>query len=109
MKRYYLVDPNNTKSFVEVTEAEYTALIGDSTARPYATKVYQDKMSIEDVPENIRSQVQAVVDARIARFGAYADIELTAREIGEEIKKIMPVNKNNLQKLVEFVRSLMAH
>lgn len=80
MKHYYITDPTAEKGFVEVTEAEFRALIGDETTRPYAGKVYSGKMTIEEVPADLRQAVQAVVDAKIARFGPYSERELTAKE-----------------------------
>lgn len=71
MKHYYLLDRKAPRGFEEITEEEYLAVVGLSPVREYATKVYRGKISIDDVPEEHREATQAVVDARIARLGAY--------------------------------------
>lgn len=80
-KHYYITDPTAEKGFVEVTEAEFTALIGDETTRPYASKVYRGEMTIEEVPEDVRESVATVVAARVERFGEYAKQEVPAEEL----------------------------
>lgn len=86
MKHYYITDPSAERGFVEVSEAEFTALIGTEETRPYTTKVYRGELSIEDVPEDLREQVQAVVDAKIARWGEYAKQEIPATELKSMIE-----------------------
>ena len=71
MKHYYFINKNAPRGFEEVTEEEYLAVVGLSPVREYAEKVYRGEMSIEDVPEEHREQTKAVVDAKIARLGAY--------------------------------------
>lgn len=71
MKHYYLLNRKSPHGFEEIAEEEYLAVIGLPPVREYATKVYRGKMSIEDVPEEHRAATQAVVDAKIARLGAY--------------------------------------
>lgn len=71
MKHYYFINKNAPRGFEEVTEEEYLAVVGLSPVREYAEKVYRGEMSIEDVPEEHRETTQAVVDAKIARLGAY--------------------------------------
>lgn len=71
MTHYYLLNRNAPRGFEEITEEEYLAVVGLSPVREYATKVYSGRMNIEDVPEEHRAATQAVVDARIARLGAY--------------------------------------
>lgn len=73
-KHYYIIDPTAEKGFVEVTEVEFTALLGDETTRPYASKVYRGEITIEEVPKDVREAVQAVVDAKIERWGEYSKI-----------------------------------
>lgn len=71
MGKYYLLNRNAPLGFEEVTEEEYLAVVGLPPVKDYAFKVYRGQMSIEDVPEEHREATQAVVDAKIARLGAY--------------------------------------
>lgn len=68
---HYYIAANNEKGFEEITEAEWLALFGDETTRPYANKVYKGELSIDEVPEELRESVQAVVNAKIAKWGTY--------------------------------------
>ena len=76
MKHYYITDLTQPKGFVEVTEAEWNAIIGTDETRPYASKVYRGEMTIEEVPEELREEVQAVVNNKIARWGAYDSLDI---------------------------------
>ena len=87
MKHYYLSNPNSPKGFDEVTEAEFLAIVGDDTTRPYATPVYRGELSIDEVPEDVREAVQAVVDAKIARFGEYNKQDVPANELKSMIEE----------------------
>ena len=80
MTHYYISDPKAEKGFVELTEAEWLALIGTEEVRPYTGKVYRGELTIEEVPEELQEAVQAVVDAKIARWGLYSERELPANE-----------------------------
>lgn len=71
MTHYYLLDEKNPRGVEEITQEEYLVVVGLSPVREYATKVYRGRISIDDVPEEHREATQAVVDARIARLGAY--------------------------------------
>lgn len=64
MKHYYITDPSAEKGFVEVSEEEFRAVVGDETTRPYANKVYRGEITIEEVPEELREAVQAVVEEK---------------------------------------------
>ena len=86
MKHYYITDPTAEKGFIEVSEEEFTALIGTEETRPYASQIYRGLLSIEDVPEDLRAQVQAVVDSKIARFGEYNKQEIPAEELKSMIE-----------------------
>ena len=80
MTHYYIADNTQPKGFVEVTEAEFYALIGTEETRPYANRVYRGELSIDEVPEELRAEVQAVVDTKIARWGTYETREITDSE-----------------------------
>lgn len=78
--RYYVTDSTAPKGFVELTETEWLALMGDETTLPYATKVYRGEMDIDDVPADLRDAVQAVVDTKVARWGLYSERNIPDRE-----------------------------
>lgn len=80
MTRYYINDPTAPKGFVELTEEEWLAIIGDETTRPYAYQVYRGEITIEDVPEDLRETVQSVVDNKIARWGLYSERDIPSDE-----------------------------
>lgn len=88
MKRYYL-HANNEKGFEEVTEAEFIAVVGDETTRPYAGKVYRGEMTIEEVPEEVREAVAEVVANRVARWGEYQSQEVPAAELKTMIEEVV--------------------
>ena len=79
MTRYY-ISANNDKGFEEISEAEFFSLFGDDTTRPYANKVYKGTLSLEEVPEELRETVQAVVDAKIAKWGKYEERDISDSE-----------------------------
>lgn len=80
MTRYYITDPTAPKGFVELTESEWLALHGSDEAAPYASKVYRGEITLDDVPEAIREEVEAVVQAKIDRWGLYSEREISDRE-----------------------------
>ena len=81
MKHYYLLNRKSPHGFEEITEAEYLAVVGFHPVKEYATKIYRGEISIEDVPEEHREATQAVVDAKIARLGAYQIPDAQALDI----------------------------
>lgn len=85
MKRYYISDENQPLGFLEVSEAEYTALFGDETTHHYVSAVYQGELHIDDVPTDLQASVQAAVDNRINRWGLYENIEETDIPIETEV------------------------
>ncbi len=80
MTRYYISDPTAERGFVELTESEWYALMGDETTSPYAGKVYRGEMDISEVPEELREAVAAVVAAKVERWGLYSERDLSAEE-----------------------------
>ena len=80
MTRYYITDPTAERGFVELTETEWFALIGDDTTRPYATQVYRGEITINEVPEELRETVQSIVDTKIARWGLYSERNINDSE-----------------------------
>ncbi len=79
-KHFYITDRKKPRGFVEVSESEFLALAGDDTTRPYVGKVYRGEMPIDEVPEDVREAVAAVVAAKTERFGAWEERELTPQE-----------------------------
>lgn len=80
MKHYYITGRGAGRGAVEVTESEYLSLMGDDTTRPYAMEVYRNQLTIEEVPEDIREEVAAVVAEKVKRWGLYAERELQPQE-----------------------------
>lgn len=89
MKHYYITDPSAERGFVEVSEAEFTAIIGTEETRPYANQVYRGELSIEEVPANLQETVQAVVAAKVARWGEYNTQEVPAEELKSMIEGVV--------------------
>lgn len=66
---------------VEITEAEYNALLSEIREKAaYTEKLYAGEITIEDVPEAWREEVQANVDALKA-----ADEEAAQNISGDEL------------------------
>lgn len=80
MTRYYITDPTAERGFVELTETEWFALMGDDTTRPYATQVYRGEITVNEVPEELRETVQSIVDTKIARWGLYSERNINDSE-----------------------------
>lgn len=80
MTRYYISDPTAPKGFVELTEEEWFALMGTEETRPYAAQVYRGDITIDDVPEDLREAVAAVVAAKVSRWGLYAERNISDTE-----------------------------
>lgn len=80
MTRYYISDPTAERGFVELTESEWFAIIGDEMTRPYASQLYRGDITIEDVPEELREVVQSVVDNKIERWGLYSERNISDTE-----------------------------
>ena len=74
--RYYVTA---NKRLVEVTESEFMFLHGSKTVHPYASRVYRGEMTIDEVPAELREEVQTVVDRRIERLGKYEGSVLRRR------------------------------
>lgn len=80
MARYYISDPTAERGFVELTESEWYAIVGTDETRPYTGKVYRGEMTMDDVPEELREEVAAVVAEKVKRWGLYAERELQPQE-----------------------------
>lgn len=80
MTHYYISDHAAERGFVELTESEWFALMGDETIRPYANKVYHGEIDITEIPAELQKAVAAVVAAKVERWGLYSERELPANE-----------------------------
>lgn len=74
--------PGNT----EITESEYNALLREIREKvDYADKLYSGEITIDDVPEAWRADVQLEVNARVS-----AEEEASQQEIsGEELMSMI--------------------
>lgn len=89
MKRYYISDKTQPNGFIEVTETEWNALVGTEETRPYTYRVYCGELSINDVPEELREQVQTIVNNKIARWGIYENQAISYRDFQNMIKEVL--------------------
>lgn len=80
MKHYYIADNTQPKGFIELTESEFYALLGTDELRPYANQVYRGIITIDEVPEELREEVQTVVNNKIARWGTYESRDILDSE-----------------------------
>lgn len=89
MKHYYISDTTAPRGFVEVTESEYISLNGTDETRPYIGKLYRGEITAADVPDEIRTEVETIVQNRIARFGTYAERHITPNEFYDMIEEVI--------------------
>lgn len=99
---YYICTDGGDK---EVTQNEHLAFIGDEATRPYASKVYRGELSIEEVPQDIRESVAAVVAKRIEYLGEYDQRKVH----DEELKSLLAVSPDMTRgEAKSFANSLSA-
>lgn len=79
MKKYYLPVKNGVKE--EVSYEEWISFIGEEQDRPHIKKLYTNAITIEDVPEDRREYIKAVVDNRVLRCGEYKSQIIPANEL----------------------------
>lgn len=66
---------------VEITEAEYTRLLAEIREKAaLVDRLYSGGITIDDVPEAWREEIQRRVDERIAAEGAAAEQDISAEE-----------------------------
>ena len=66
---------------VEITEAEYTRLLAEIREKAaLVDRLYAADITIADVPEAWREEIQRRVDERIAAEGAAAEQDISAEE-----------------------------
>lgn len=88
-KRYYIANPEAPKGFEELTEEEFIAIVGEEPNRSYANKVYRGTMSMDEVPEENREAVTAIVETKIAKWGEYDQREVPAYELQTMIEEVL--------------------
>lgn len=65
----------------KITEAEYNALLSEIREKAdLVDKLYSGEITIADVPEAWREEIQRRVDERIAAEGAAAEQDISAEE-----------------------------
>lgn len=74
----------------EITEAEYNALLAEIREKAaYIEKLYAGEITIEDVPEAWREEVQANVDALKAADEEAAQQDITGDELLSMIEGVL--------------------
>lgn len=74
----------------EITEAEYNALLSEIQEKAaYTEKLYAGEITIEDVPEAWRKEVQANVDALKAADEEAAQHEVTGDEFMSMFEEVL--------------------
>lgn len=74
--------PNITDPLtVEITEDEYNAILADIQRKDeLVDQLYRGIITIDDVPEEWREEIQQRVDELIAEQGRYEDLDIPADE-----------------------------
>ena len=66
---------------VEITEAEYNRLLAEILEKAsLANQLYNGEITIDDVPEGWRAEIQRRVEERIAAEGSAEDQDIPAEE-----------------------------
>lgn len=89
MKHCYITKTDAENGFIEVSEDDFNAFLGDEDTKPYAGKLYRNEITIEDVPEELREKVQAVVSKRIELLGNYQDAEITSNDFLNMVSEVL--------------------
>lgn len=87
-KHYYITDHTQPRGFSELTETEWKSFIGVDEIRPYVAKVYRGKITIDEVPEEYRQEVETIVNNRIARFGEHQETISDTQALAEIVEVI---------------------
>lgn len=89
MKHYYINDITQSNGFTEVSEDKFYSLVGTDEIRPYISKVYRGLISIDEVPEELREQIQTIVNNKITQFGEYENQEISSNEFQNLIEEVL--------------------
>ena len=75
---------------VEITETEYSALLGMIRAKAaLVDDLYAGKVTIDDVPADWQEEIQRRVDERIAAEGEAAQQEISGDELLTMIEEVL--------------------
>lgn len=75
---------------VEITESEYNALLSEIREKAdLVDKLYSGEITISDVPEAWREEIQRRVDERIAAEGAAEEQEISGDEFLSMIEEVL--------------------
>ena len=77
-KPKYMLTINNES--VVMNEKEYFAHFGEDDIRQYVSDIYHARISIEDVPEDVRERVSAAATKRTERFGTHEEQHISDKE-----------------------------
>ena len=89
MNKHYYISANNEKGFEEITEAEWNALIGQPPMSDYANQVYCNEKTLEETPEEYRSEVATIVANKIAKWGEYKNQEINSNELQSLLEEVL--------------------
>lgn len=83
--------PNITDPLtVEISEDEYNAILCDMQRKDELVyQLYQGVITVDDVPEEWREEIQQRVDELIAVQGRYEDLDIPADEFMAMIEEVM--------------------
>lgn len=78
----YDQQPNTTDpSYIEITAEEYTAICDEINKKEkLAEQLYYGEITIDDVPEEWREEVQGRTNGMVKRFGEYDPDEISDAE-----------------------------
>lgn len=78
---YEFVPTITNPLMVEITEEEYNAILADMQRKDeLVDQLYRGIITIDDVPEEWREEIQQRVDELIAEQGRYEDLDIPADE-----------------------------
>lgn len=70
---YYYIMINEAPGYIKLTKEEFMSMSGEEPYSSYASKLYRNKISISDVPEEYREIVNELVSNKIKYRGVYSD------------------------------------
>lgn len=74
----------------EITESEYNALLTEIREKAVlVNKLYTNEITIEDVPEEWREEIQRRVDERIALEGELSEQDIPSDEFYSMIEEVL--------------------
>lgn len=74
----------------EITEAEYNLILNNiSNKVAFVEKIYNNEITIQDVPEELREEVQRRVEERIAIEGTFDEQEISSEEFMLMLEEVL--------------------